>query len=56
MSKQSIHVVPHQDGWAAHKEGAKRASFLGDTKAEVEARARAQARVRRMTGELSDTN
>lgn len=45
MSKRSIHVVPHQDSWAAHKEGAKRASFLGDTKAEVEARARAQARV-----------
>jgi len=44
MLKRNIHVVPHQGGWAAQKEGAERASFVGYTKAEVEARARAQAR------------
>lgn len=44
MTKRNIHVVPRQGGWAAQKEGAARASFLGDTKAEVEAQARSQAK------------
>jgi hypothetical protein len=44
MTIRNIHVVPHGDRWAAQKEGAARASFLGDTKAEVEAQARAQAK------------
>lgn len=44
MDKNDIHVVPHEDGWAARKEGAERASFVADTQAEAIERARDQAR------------
>jgi hypothetical protein len=47
MARRSIHVVPRENGWAAEKPGAKRASHVGDTKAEVESKARAQARAER---------
>ena len=31
MTKKDIHVVPHNDGWATRKEGAKRVGVVTDT-------------------------
>lgn len=42
--KRDIHVVPHNDGWAAKKEGAQRVSHTADTQKEAFERAREQAK------------
>ena len=42
--KQDIHVVPHKDGWATHKEGAGRAGVVTDTQREAIEHARDQAK------------
>lgn len=44
MTKKDLHVVPHKDGWAAIREGGKRASLVADTKASTMADARDMAR------------
>ena len=44
MTKRDIHVVPHKDGWATHKEGAGRAGVVTDTQRDAIARARDQAK------------
>ena len=44
MSKNDIHVVPHADGWATHKEGNERATSVHDTQGEAIERGRDQAR------------
>jgi uncharacterized protein YdaT len=44
MTKKDIHVVPHKDGWATHKEGASRAGAVTDTQKQAIERARDQAR------------
>lgn len=38
--KRNIHIVPHQDGWAAKREGSKRSSVVERTKAETTKRGR----------------
>lgn len=42
MSKR-IHVVPHEDGWGARREGASRVGSVHDTQAEAAAAARTTA-------------
>jgi hypothetical protein len=43
MAKANVHTVPHEDGWANRREGAKRASRIFRTKAEAEAAGRRTA-------------
>jgi len=33
--KKDIHIVPHKDGWAAKREGNKRATLVRPTKADA---------------------
>jgi hypothetical protein len=33
MKKKDVHIVPHPEGWAVKREGAKRASSVHETKA-----------------------
>jgi uncharacterized protein DUF2188 len=40
MAKRDIHVVPHPDGWATKREGAKRASGVFDTQRSAQQSAR----------------
>jgi hypothetical protein len=40
MAKRDIHVVPHPDGWATKREGAKRASGVFDTQRSAQTSAR----------------
>lgn len=42
--KREIHVVPHGDGWATRKEGAKRVGNTADTQKEAFEQAREQAK------------
>ncbi|RUZ75122.1 DUF2188 domain-containing protein, partial [Mesorhizobium sp. M7A.F.Ca.CA.001.14.1.1] len=42
MSKR-IHVVPHQDGWAARREGSSRVGSIHDTQAQATQAARSTA-------------
>jgi len=42
--KRDIHVVPHQDGWAATREGSTRASSIHPTQADALRRGREMAR------------
>lgn len=35
MAKKNIHIVKHEGGWAAKKEGSKRASVVAPTQGEV---------------------
>lgn len=44
MPKKDIHVVPHPDGWATKKEGARRSGGVYGTKAEALNAGRQQAR------------
>jgi len=43
MAKANVHTVPHEEGWANRREGAKRASRVFKTKAEAEAAGRRTA-------------
>ena len=43
-SKKPVHVVPHDDGWAVEREGAKRVSSVHATQADAEQAGRATAR------------
>jgi hypothetical protein len=43
-SKKPVHVVPHDDGWAVEREGAKRVSSVHSTQAEAEQAGRTTAR------------
>ena len=43
MAKANVHTVPHEDGWANRREGAKRASRVFRTKAEAETAGRRTA-------------
>lgn len=40
MTKKNIHVVPHKDGWATRREGAKRVGVVTDTQKGAIERAR----------------
>lgn len=42
--KRDIHVVPHNDGWATHKEGAQRVGKTADTQRQAIDLAREQAK------------
>lgn len=62
MSKR-IHVVPHQAGWAARREGASRAGSTHQTQAEATAAARNTALrehgevvIHRSNGRIRDAN
>ncbi|WP_198140846.1 DUF2188 domain-containing protein [Nitrosospira sp. NpAV] len=44
MMKKDIHVVPHKDGWATKKEGARRVGVTADTQKQAIERAREQAK------------
>ncbi|MBW8721197.1 MAG: DUF2188 domain-containing protein [Polaromonas sp.] len=63
MTKKDIHVVPHNDGWATKKEGAKRAGVVLPTQKEVIERATEQAKrenvevvVHRKDGKIRDSD
>lgn len=43
MVKKSIHVVPHQDGWAWRREGSSRVSGTAETQSEAMGEARPAA-------------
>ncbi len=42
--KKDIHVVPHEEGWAARREGSARASSIHRTQAEALKRGRGMAK------------
>jgi hypothetical protein len=42
--KPPVHTVPHGDGWANRREGARRVSNTAQTKAEAQARGRETAK------------
>lgn len=42
--KRDIHVVPHDDGWAIKREGARRAGSVHEKKADALQQGRAQAK------------
>lgn len=42
--KPAVHTVPHGDGWANRREGAKRVSNTAPTKAEAQAKGRDMAK------------
>lgn len=44
MTKKDIHVVPHGDGWATRKEGAKRVGHTANTQQQAYDLAREQAK------------
>lgn len=48
MTKKDIHVVPHGDGWATRKEGAKRVGHTADTQQKAFEQAREQAKHERV--------
>ncbi len=63
MSKSNIHVVPHNGGWAARREGASRVSSHHGTQSQAERSARQTAIrengetfIHRQTGEIRDRN
>lgn len=63
MGKSNIHVVPHEGGWAARREGAKRVSSQHETQSQAERAARRTAIreggetiIHRRTGEIRDRN
>ena len=43
MAKANVHTVPHEDGWANRREGAKRVSKIFKTKAAAQAAGRKTA-------------
>jgi Uncharacterized protein conserved in bacteria (DUF2188) len=43
MAKANVHTIPHEDGWANRREGAKRVSKVYKTKAEAQAAGRKTA-------------
>jgi hypothetical protein len=43
MAKANVHTVPHEDGWANRREGARRASKVFKTKAEAQSAGRKTA-------------
>jgi hypothetical protein len=43
MAKANVHTVPHEDGWANRREGAKRVSKVFKTKAEAQSAGRRTA-------------
>lgn len=63
MTKKDVHVVPHKDGWATKKEGAKRAGIVVDTQKAAIDKAREQAKrehvevvVHRKDGTIRDSD
>lgn len=61
--KPPVHTVPHGDGWANRREGAKRVSKTYGTKAEAQAAGRDTARrertehiIHNMNGEIGGRN
>jgi hypothetical protein len=63
MAKANVHTVPHEDGWANRREGAKRVSKVFKTKAEAQAAGRKTAMresvehlIQDRDGQLSERN
>lgn len=61
--KPPVHTVPHGDGWANRREGAKRVSKTFDTKAQAQAAGRDTARrdntehvIHRKDGSIGEKN
>jgi hypothetical protein len=63
MAKANEHTVPHEEGWANRREGAKRVSRIFKTKAEAQAAGRKSAMrdgvehlIQNRDGQISERN
>jgi hypothetical protein len=63
MAKANVHTVPHEEGWANRRDGAKRVSKIFKTKAEAQAagrkvamRERVEHLIQNRDGQVSERN